>query len=374
MRLRHLEARLMRAVTIPLLLVGALLLITFAVLIAWMAFRFGSDTILGVITQVKGSTADLGPFLMETALIGVATMALIQSIRAIYPVRGLFQQWSVTRWLSEGAGKSDFLISRLLSLAVATDSRAVFDLPAEQLLAQIGAAADLVVGLPRGHEELLFALVGRAGSHDAQNYVEQFHKSRGATKQSDASEPGAPGLNLDPNYVDVRNRVAQHIQRRIDGLQISMGRLWRMILRLTAISIGALVAFVASGPPPQPVGVAENLTEQFHSGTAGGVSPSRSTGEEDTTFAVPNSEARNSTESRPAVRTPGESKDTSRVPFAERPRPVPWNLEPFELRPQQTSRIAEFQRGLFVALTGLVSGFMASLSRDIVAIIEKFRR
>jgi hypothetical protein len=333
-------------------LAGATLLV-FAILIVWTALRFGADTILGVTTQVKNSTTDLGPFLMETILIGVASMALIQSIRAIYPVRGLFQEWCVARWLSwhSDLGRdSRELVNKLLSVAVAAHGRSVFDLPAEQLLAQIGAAADLVVSFPRDHERLLHALVGEAGAGDASSY---FGLS-GSPMKTNLS-----GTSGESEYVDLRNRVAQHIQRRIDGLQISMGRRWRIILRLAAVGLGALFAFVASGAPP--VHVADNSSHQQPSQEEMG--RDRDTESSNWQGRMPDSEVHGFAKSKPS-----ESKSNSEIVLE-----APWR-SPRHPEEDERESAPALQRGLFVAITGLVSGFMASLFRDLVAIIEKFRR
>jgi hypothetical protein len=308
---------------ISLLVLCAGALITLAVMFVWATLRFGADTILGVVTQVANSTTHLGPFLLESVLIGIATMALIQSVRAIYPIRGLFHRQYIDRWLRSTVSKqSPKLLSELMSLAVATDSRALFDLPAEHLIAQLGAAADIIVASPADHVELLLALAGEAGRNDTDHYIRMFGGRR------DQANP-------DPVYVDVRNRVAQLIQRRMDGLHISMGRQWRLILRLTAIGVATLFAFVASLPNAS----VSRETNVNRLTSESGILSSHEVGDKN---------LKQSPQIQTAPRSPEE-----REKYAN-----PTGL----------------QRGLFVAIIGLVSGFMASLSRDAVAIVEKLRR
>jgi hypothetical protein len=279
--------------------------------------------------------------LLESVLIGIATMASIQSVRAIYPVRGLFHELYISRWLRPTVPEQlpmqpDELrkpLSKLLSLAVATDSRALFDLPAEQLLAQLGAAADIVVTYPVDHRGLLLVLAGEAGWKDTTNFIENFGKKFGA----DSSLP-------DPVYVDVRNRVAQHIQRRLDGLHISMGRQWRLILRLTAIAIATLFAFVASIP---------------NAGTRREATVGRLSSE------------RGAPLSHDAAAFESGTNSASATPQQPQTRTAAGEEGFLGAQPRTPTKL---QRGLFVALTGLVAGFMASLSRDVVAILEKLRR
>jgi len=103
-------------------------------------------------------------------LVGVAAMALLQTTKVLLRLRGKYQERQVLLWIyhRHPAGSEQAMRELLEGLGGHRsgqvdrgDLRRLFDLPIEQVTAQIGAVADLAVAEPSRYQELLRALAGR---------------------------------------------------------------------------------------------------------------------------------------------------------------------------------------------------------------------
>lgn len=224
-------------------------------------------------------------FLGRCLVIGVLSMALIQTLRGLVPLRGRFHETEIRRWLARGwsaegrlvapapPGDSsprglsdgrearekrrppvDGMISHLVELAVMLRREELFDLRIEKLCGQIGAAVELVVDRPVSDidQDLLRSLAGRK---HADEYLSALS---GESMQDNASGNKAGGsapprkdhpLETDADRVMLRHQVEQRIRRNIDGLQISVGVRWRRQLRGLAIVVSSVLALGLLGPP-----------------------------------------------------------------------------------------------------------------------------
>ena len=141
--------------------------------------------------------------------VGVLTMAAIQIIKDLSPVRRWYQRYRFVKWFENrmttltkrlrtpGKGRKVFArissisregrekehpmalvkagerelmaeaLPKLYELSVAGDTRALFDLQSEELMAQVNSASQLVVDHPRKHASLLLGVVV---SVDEENY------------------------------------------------------------------------------------------------------------------------------------------------------------------------------------------------------------
>lgn len=198
-------------------------------------------------------------FPIATALsaVGILTMALIQTVKDAAPVRRWFQRRWVRDWLRRGEEWERVpwwpLLRRprpfrsaderrqareveqdLVTLATGGDSEALYDLPIEQLCAQMNAAALIVLDYPWRHVGLLHVLAEGAIPQDVQALVgarELAEKPRSIQTEEDK--------RLLTDVADPRNRVAHQIQRNIDALQIAAGYRWKFGLQLASIVVSA---------------------------------------------------------------------------------------------------------------------------------------
>jgi hypothetical protein len=197
--------------------------------------------------------------------IGLVSMAILQTVKDAFPVRRLFQRWWVRRWLAAQARRAEAAGAvagaatappepppaeeDLLRLATGADARAFYDLPIEQLCAQMNAAAGIVLDYPWRHGPLLHALSAGADAADLQALLDVRPVAEKPRSQQTEEDRRRLGDILDP-----RTRVGHQIQRNIDALQIAAGFRWRLTLQVAAIAVsGALVvvAFWMLGEPPQ---------------------------------------------------------------------------------------------------------------------------
>lgn len=199
--------------------------------------------------------------------IGVASAALIQLAKQLFGVRSRFQRRWVTAWIEERCAieplwadwweqheklpyvpastpvSSAVLTTSQRTLAAAEletvllggfadqDLRQVFDLPIEQLCAQIGSAADFAISKPDEYAELLLALMGPAGLKSIDDLAPPRDIAEGRIRR---------GLNKDG---DAYALVAQTVRQGIDLMQISLGQRWRRGVRRTAVLISGMLGF-----------------------------------------------------------------------------------------------------------------------------------
>ena len=180
----------------------------------------------------------VGPLVGSVAAIGFLSMCLLQTIRLLVPVRGLFHERAVRRWLQVSKGEGEPL-DDLLNLTGRNSRIELFDLPTEQLCGQIGAASDAALAMPSDHRALLTSLAGSAGEDAVTALFERPDQG------TNPFGPGSLGNGGDVS-ADKRNAVSYHIQRNIDALQITASAAWRRRIRITTILLCATIAFTCS--------------------------------------------------------------------------------------------------------------------------------
>lgn len=173
---------------------------------------------------VRGSTSAQARDLLWFALIcGLASYATIEGLKRIVRVRGHYQLWQVKRWLERDADGSFRQLLRALGLGRGDHTLRVFNLPTEQLVAQISAAADVALADPVGHGALIYAL--------AAPVPDQLLAGAGPDEESRT----------------LRSQLAQRMRLGIDRLQISLAEQWRRTVQGAALWIAGLYGiFVAN--------------------------------------------------------------------------------------------------------------------------------
>lgn len=185
---------------------------------------------LRIMRSTHDRVQDLLWFAFLSALAAFATLELVKRLTR---VRGLLQREAAYRWFKQRHALSDF---RTLFAFLRLDSRGqggrqFFDLPAEQVAAQVSAAADAAL-LGRRRGLLPTTWLGLEPEPPRPS------KPRPRTETSRVAEPEADEL-LD----------AQRVRTAIDQLQIAMGDTWRRYCQGTAFVLAAVygVGFVRIG-------------------------------------------------------------------------------------------------------------------------------
>lgn len=213
----------------------AAVIYSLAIILALALVRVNSPTQHGDrSTPAPNATALLGSVLLFSLAAGAGSMAVIQLAKQILGMRAFYQQYRVRRWL-EGRGETatwkpayEDLIRALgygkgkKRTLRGSEERALFNLPVEQLAAQVSLAADLTLRYPREYGSLLDALTGQR--EDAER---KPSASNGNAVASEATER------------DIR--LSYQVRGGVDGLQLYVGQGWRRTVRLAAVLISGLL-------------------------------------------------------------------------------------------------------------------------------------
>jgi hypothetical protein len=198
------------------------------------------DTVVEALHSLASLTsADL---VIALVLSGTLTMAVIQIIKDMTAIRRHFQQNWIKWWLGKQAKLYDTANSPdvdkaeafLIALATGGDTYAFYDLAAEQLVAQMSAAAQITLDYPKNYDGLIKVLAAGADRADIAN-VCSVASPRTIVAQG----------TLPADYTDARSRVGHRIQRNLDGLQISMSDRWQLWLQWASLVISTVVIEVA---------------------------------------------------------------------------------------------------------------------------------
>jgi hypothetical protein len=145
-------------------------------------------------------------------LCGLASSATIELLKRVFSLRGLYQKRQTEVWLANRAGWGSEPFHHLLAvmgLKRWSDAVRVFNLPTEQLIAQISAATDVLLARQSAKEPVNPLIDAFAGKH------------------------GPPP----ENERDLTMFLAQDIEVGIDHLQISLSERWRGYVQSAALWI-----------------------------------------------------------------------------------------------------------------------------------------
>ncbi|HET9893467.1 MAG TPA: hypothetical protein VFQ44_00785 [Streptosporangiaceae bacterium] len=142
---------------------------------------------------------------------GFASMATIQVAKSLLGLRGLYQERQLWRWF-DGGGVGFSELRAALSLSDKSE-KSIFDLPIEQLAAQVSAAADFALAEPGRYPDFLRLLTRQGSSVDIPS----------------EADPG--GDEISRHYL---------IRAGIDQLQATVGYRWRNYVRSTAMWLSGL--------------------------------------------------------------------------------------------------------------------------------------
>jgi hypothetical protein len=186
-----------------------------------------------------GSAVDLAPFrkgdffslaadatvrvLMASIAIGTLTMALIQVLKP--PLRSLFHRHEIRRWIRNG-GQFEPNVDQFLDHVGLNQADALLELPAEELIAQIQAAAEAITfsatrELGEQTNRFLDEVLGEVG--DRPNIAQRYF--------------GNESREL--------SGLSYLLQRRLDTLQVQIRYKWQAILSFLSLHVALALSLVA---------------------------------------------------------------------------------------------------------------------------------
>lgn len=220
MILRAINSRRRRQVVVTYLALVPPILILAIVVLA-IVLPVGSPPPTGRVTE-----ATLASLLVFAMITGVMSMAIIETVKRLTRVRSRYQIYQIHHWLDGQDGSPQELafqeLVRAFGLPSGSMMTQLFDLPIEQLSAQISAAADLALAFPERSRFLLAALARVPHSTIAEI---PFSEGRVDSRAIELTHQVRTGLNM---------------------LQINVGQGWTRQLRLTGCWLSGLIGLLVS--------------------------------------------------------------------------------------------------------------------------------
>ena len=196
----------------------------------------------GWIAQYFDGVANhLAAYVAALSILGGVSMALLQTLKDLAPIRQWFQKYYLNKWMKEGAAEAGLppaaattAENDLLKLAVDGDAAALYDLQIEQLCGQYTAAIQIVLEYPASYPDLLRVTASQALPTDVVAVLAGL------------------GVTVPPAqaFLDARNRVTHQCQRAIDALQIAAGFRWKWIFQIASILLCIVLAWIAMSYKP----------------------------------------------------------------------------------------------------------------------------
>jgi hypothetical protein len=180
---------------------------------------------------------------------GTIAMAILQLVKDLTPLRRIYQKLWLFRWIEARAGDFNQNLTKssasktlkkvspraaeecMVDLATGGAARAFYELTAEQIVAQINAAAQIVLDYPKKYSDLLFVLAEGADIDDVETVIAESREG------SRSRKPATPA----PDYLEARSRVGHRIQRNLDAIQIALGSRWKFWMQIIAIALSTLL-------------------------------------------------------------------------------------------------------------------------------------
>jgi hypothetical protein len=217
--------------------------------------------LFNLLSNPDRTAADLGrletaafQILLFSIAVGIIAMAVLEVLKRLTPIRALYHLWTLSNHL--GRGPAEFLGD------VVSHGRrrtAPFDLPIEQLTAQLGAALDQitssVITLPivwdPVNESGLFSEVPSPLTQSRFDLINAvagrpffvFHSSPSTPSGDGPSTTSKDGA--DPQR-DMEGVLRAALDSGLDNLQLSIGSGWKRLVRLSAAIISAIAALTVS--------------------------------------------------------------------------------------------------------------------------------
>jgi hypothetical protein len=211
---------------------------------------------------------------------GLASMATIEVAKRLFGLRGHYQRLQVMGWLrsrtaqpavgSAGSAQDGSVAGAAASgelyKAMGLDQesshlqrRWLFDLPIDQLVAQVSSAVDIALADAAHYQLLLEAISGEATAANAAPAAKEEPPAKEASPPDAATAAGsaaavgaAATLLRAEGAADSEFRRSQRVRSGLDQLQISVGGRWRRYVQGTALWLsglyGILLVFVTRAP------------------------------------------------------------------------------------------------------------------------------
>jgi hypothetical protein len=182
--------------------------------------------------------------------IGTVSMAVLQVVKSVFPLRSRFQRKHILSWLKGRTenGASDAEID-LIKLATDGDDAAFYNSPIEDSFARIKATVPVILDYPDKHIDLFKCLASQADAHDIKLVLgppplEIFYK-RGDLSTHEEKEKLK-------EFAAAKARVMSQVRCAIDAAESSIQYRWKHLLQVASFLLSAILGAVALGLGASP--------------------------------------------------------------------------------------------------------------------------
>ncbi len=182
-------------------------------------------------TQSIGSA--ILSYAVALAAVGTIVMALIELVKAIFPIRRGFNKQQTRRWIGDDAGRWREFIA--LTTGGYASLSALFDQPIEKLMAQVQAAANMAMDFPNRYPGLYTFLTRQPDAHHPEDAA-RWHKHVESAKALAANQVPS---DEEREAAKARARLQNLVARQLDAFQTETQYRWARYNQIASTVIGA---------------------------------------------------------------------------------------------------------------------------------------
>lgn len=189
---------------------------------------------------IEGLSTSIQGYAIVIASVGTLSMALVDVLKGIFRLRGLFLKSMIEKWINDQTtGDKNKIKDELLYLAAGDREDAVawdwWDQPEERVFPRIHAAAQTALDFPTDYLSLYeFLTQGLTGSEAWTNGAKDWRSRAGKVADQTAAN----------DLADIRTRLGNAVTRRIETLQMKAEWYWAKASQVGAFLI-SLTIFIA---------------------------------------------------------------------------------------------------------------------------------
>jgi hypothetical protein len=197
-----------------------------------------------------------GTYLVAVGTISTLTMAILQTLKDLLPIRMWFHQIRMRIWLdrqvkidtsSRVAMDRAAAEAQLVRLATNGDRRAFYSLEIEKLCGQWSSGLQIVMDYPGHSPELFYCMSVGAAAADVRYLLDHSSQKHLAPKAQAVLSPVEQQELVDYQQclLSAQQRVRHQMQRAIDAFQISTTFRWTWYFQVLSFGVSIGLAWIA---------------------------------------------------------------------------------------------------------------------------------